>query len=352
MRLKTLFGSVFLIVGAYSALWYYLAYYAEDYAQAKIGALKQYGINFSYRDMEVSGFPFGLVIDFDRAHIRLIQDDIRLEWRANTLQAITQPWNFREVTFLSDEPVISVAPGPAGTAFMVEPELLKVEFRADAGGTEYLSFAMENFLVMPSSGGEPGVRADHASLHLQFFPAPATSIPGSDLIEPELANIAISVSNMATQSDGLSETLAPSSISIETSIRGPFMPRLTPYSLAAWRDAGGTIEVVRLSVRTRQAPLFSGAGSLTLDEALRPLGALSIEAEDMPGTLIWLRDIGFISATEHAEVSAALISLARILNHNNSGGSDTPLMLPVTLQDGRIYIGPIAIARLEPLVRN
>ena len=113
--------------------------------------------------------------------------------------------------------------------------------------------------------------------------------------------------------------------------------------MAAWRDDGGTIELRGLIVKWGPLDL-SADGTLALDSQLRPIGALSASIAGVDEAVASLVAEGSIGAAEAAAVRVAFNLFARL----TSSAGDR-LNVPITAQDGRIFIGPVAVARIGPL---
>ncbi len=116
-------------------------------------------------------------------------------------------------------------------------------------------------------------------------------------------------------------------------------------ALAAWRDAGGLLEVTDLSLTW--GPLYVRAdGTAALDEALRPQGAFSARIAGLPEMLDALVAQGMMQPGAAAALRLAVLTLAE----GRDGNGRPVVRLPVTLQDGRVFLGPVALARLDPVL--
>jgi len=116
-------------------------------------------------------------------------------------------------------------------------------------------------------------------------------------------------------------------------------------ALAAWRDAGGLLEVTDFSLTW--GPLDVRAdGTAALDEALRPQGAFSARIAGLPEMLDALVAQGAMKPGAAAALRLAVLTLA-----DGRDGNGRPIVrLPVTLQDGRVFLGPAPLARLDPVL--
>ena len=110
--------------------------------------------------------------------------------------------------------------------------------------------------------------------------------------------------------------------------------------LAAWRDDGGTIELKDGSLRW--GPLAASAnGTLALDEALQPIGAMTATIEGHNAII----DAAVASGNMRpGDGSLAKTFLGLMAKPNAEGRKQ--LILPLRLQNDRVYLGPAQIAAL------
>jgi len=112
-------------------------------------------------------------------------------------------------------------------------------------------------------------------------------------------------------------------------------------SLARWRDRGGTVEVSRLALSWGPLAL-EGDGTLALDSAMRPLAAFSARLAGGPETVERLAAAGLIAPMD---ALGAKIALAAMTIVPAEGGAPYA-QVPVTLQDGYLYLGPARLLAL------
>lgn len=133
---------------------------------------------------------------------------------------------------------------------------------------------------------------------------------------------------------------------IRASVRGPLPISLDPASLALWRDAGGVVDVEHLGLNWRPMDLTAD-GTLTLDGMMRPEGAASAEVRGLPAMIDRAVDRGLL-----AEDVATLLRLATAaFSRTGSEGGSPSVRAPLTVQDGRLAIGPFKILKVPSLVR-
>jgi hypothetical protein len=116
-------------------------------------------------------------------------------------------------------------------------------------------------------------------------------------------------------------------------------------ALAYWRDKGGTIEVTELALD--YGPLKARAsGTAALDGAMQPVGVFTARIRGFFQTIDALKARGLIRARDALTAKMVLGVLAR---KSDDGGSPI-LSLAVTVQDRKVYAGPVALAEV-PEVR-
>lgn len=126
-------------------------------------------------------------------------------------------------------------------------------------------------------------------------------------------------------------------------------PPLPPLSrraeaLEAWRAAGGVVNLDRFDVRW--GPLdASGDGTVAIDRELRLLFALATELRGFGPTLDAYAQAGLLKNKLARNAKFALTALAK----PDAQGRPT-VKLPVSAQDGRLYLGPVGVADLAPIV--
>lgn len=136
----------------------------------------------------------------------------------------------------------------------------------------------------------------------------------------------------------------PAVVVVKAALRGSMDPTAGLPGLAMWRDAGGVIDVHRLSVSWSPVDLV-GDGTVALDAALRPEGAGVAEIQGVAEALDRLVAQGRMKPGQ-----AALLKLAAIAaSQPAEDGSGQRLRAPVTVQDGTLRVGQIAIAKVRSI---
>ncbi len=141
-------------------------------------------------------------------------------------------------------------------------------------------------------------------------------------------------------------------LSLHTEVMGvpPKFPDAA--AMAQWRDQGGTVEIRNLNVR--HGPLeVDGDGTLALDGDLQPLAAFSLGVRGFLEAVDALKAAGVIKP-RGADLMKAILSVLASGQGWGEGGAkgDTKgksLKVPLSIQDGNIYVGPLAVGRVPPI---
>jgi len=154
-------------------------------------------------------------------------------------------------------------------------------------------------------------------------------------------------SNVSMKVLGLDDVLnlkgydKPLDLSIETET-SEMLAAVPPEPLAAWRDAGGIMDIKKLLITW--APMeIKGDGTFTFDESMRPLSAFSATVTGYDKLLWILADVG---AIKKKTAQIANFALGLLAQKDPSG--EMEITVPVTAQNGKLSVGP---ADLMPLGR-
>jgi hypothetical protein len=133
-------------------------------------------------------------------------------------------------------------------------------------------------------------------------------------------------------------------VALDASLLGPLPRNSERAAIAAWRDAGGTVDVHRLELLWGPVEM-NAEGTVALDAEFRPIGALTAEIEGVDAVIDGFNRLGTLGdmGAEAAKLVLALMSETR------AGDGARVVTLPLTAQDGQLYLGPVPIAPLAPL---
>ena len=131
-------------------------------------------------------------------------------------------------------------------------------------------------------------------------------------------------------------------------VMGAPPPDLLPrQALLAWQNAGGTVELHEGTLAW--GPLWlSGNSTITLDRNLQPIAAGTLKASGMNETLDAFVAAGML---QEGPARLAQFMFAALAKAPPEGGKPQ-VQVPLTLQDGFLYMGPIKLAPVRPIDWN
>ncbi|MDJ0946106.1 MAG: DUF2125 domain-containing protein [Kiloniellales bacterium] len=132
---------------------------------------------------------------------------------------------------------------------------------------------------------------------------------------------------------------------VEGRLEGPLPAEASRRSLALWRDAGGLLDIHRLELRWGPLQL-EAEGQLALDRELRPTGQLTSNLRGGADLVDHLAERKMIAERAAGALKLAFFALSR----SAEDGGPPVVELPVNLKDGLLYLGPVALFRLRPVL--
>lgn len=333
-RLLAIAAALALLIGLWSAGWFFAADQTRKRMAAWVAAQQAAGNIVTYDTLEISGFPFHIVVSINGP----AYGTPTYRWQGTSLVLAFQPWNLRRFGFrTADAHRLDIATGNE-----IETIFLTME-RADGAGTldsagDISTFESE-FRTL-SVTVEQGPAYGFNTLRIEAR-VPANPIPRPDATSLELAFAADQIALPADQAI-LGPQIERAAGTIAFNGHLPAQP-LIP-ALAAWRDAGGAIDFAQASLRW--GPLtVEGDGTVALDNALQPLAASSLQVSGFNETLDKLAVAGAIRPDAAGATKFALGLIAK----NPAGGGPPVASVPVSIQGQQVFVGPIVVSQLRPI---
>jgi hypothetical protein len=135
------------------------------------------------------------------------------------------------------------------------------------------------------------------------------------------------------------------SATLEAALTGPIPAGRDPVRRAeTWRDAGGTLELRSLALRWGPVDATATA-TITLDEAMQPMGAGTVRAAGVGEAVDALAAAGAIGRRAALSARAVLTLMARVPPE----GGPPEVEVPLTLEDRTLTVARIPVARLPRL---
>jgi hypothetical protein len=329
---------VLVLAGAWVAVWQWLAGNMHARVDQWAAERRTEGLSVAYDRVAVTGFPLRWRVTVDRPQMTGAGPSA-WNWQGDTVEADLLPWSLRDVPlrFPGDqrfsagggnvaETWIARAARPEGRAFIDDRGRLdRFEFdfgdatlarAGDAQPTQAERLAGSAALHRGTSGD---YRADTFDLHLVLDNATLAQAPVRVL--------------------GAKVTHAD----LDLTFKGRLTGGRLGEAAAAWRDSGGTIEVNRFAVKWGPVDA-DGNGTLALDDQNRLLGAFTARWRGYNETIDALQALGEIRPMQAAGVKIGLSAMAR---QNGSGAGE--IQIPLSAQDGKLYVAGFPLMALPPL---
>jgi hypothetical protein len=327
------------ILGAgYTAWWFYAADVIRDSIANWIAAERAQASFIEYNGLEVSGFPLSLTAKATDFSIRRADG---LSWRGPELTAHARPWT--PLKIMVD------LPGEQEAAIVGQGAAPPLSILAKDGGTGLvnlkLSGAVEDMalhLTRVTAGLPGGINAatlGQLDLRAAFPETPPADHTGTAItIQADLKDFGLPPDKKSP----LGRTIDTAAFTAR--IKGLPPTRFTEPAVASWSQKGGTIDIDSLNLAW--GPLrMTGTGTLALDSALQPMGALSAEVLGINPTMDSLASAGVIRPGDAAMAKVALGLLSR-----RSTPDKQPIVeASVSAQDGWLYFGPVRLMRMPRL---
>ncbi|HEY7689553.1 MAG TPA: DUF2125 domain-containing protein [Dongiaceae bacterium] len=256
--------------------------------------------------------------------------------RMNGLDISISPLNPFDVKFLSD--------GNTELTYTVADEIYILTSRLSAAGFSYDREGQFTaaYLQQIKSRLDGPVRVDFDSLESSFRFATAPPSANDDksvefIVRLENATV--------SQSKPLPLGNLIEQFALQAYATGKLRPGRPSVSLAAWRDDGGVIQIQQATAVW--GPLaISAEGTLALDTQMQPLFAGTAYAQGYNEAIDALAQAGYV---ELGQVTAAKIALAAMSKPAEDGRPPTA-RLPITIQDGFLFVGPLKLAQMPRIV--
>jgi hypothetical protein len=339
-----------LVIGiAVNGGWYYARYLALEAVDDWVAAQRAQGVAFAWTGREVTGWPLRLDGLFVAPRAAMVTPNRRLTWRG--------PDAALRFYLLAPDTIDLAAPGHH--TLRIEQGDTQTDLALDAGDLVARAELAPGGLFRTLSAGGTDLRlagpedaplASARAVQIFWEQPPAR--------EPAPGNLPASL-RVAVRADALE--FAPGVLPavpvpilgneiavVRTSltVNGAIDPYAdVPEALAAWRDAGGTIDVERFEIAWGPVRMIA-EGTAALDPDLQPEGAFTARVSGLAKLLTAMENARMIDARTAA---IARITLA-VLTRPAENGGPPEARVPLTIQNGQLSVGPVALLKLPTIV--
>jgi len=322
-RWSLVFSAVIAL--GYTALWFELADRMESRVQDGLESAAAEGVETTAGAIERSGFPHRIALVIEGLALAAGEGGESLALAAERVSLFARPWRPDRLSGEARRPELELG------RYAISAPQAELELHAGAEAVHAGALFIDARLLRD---GEPS--ADIAGLAIRVTLPEARPEADPGLLAPERARIELTAREIRPDPSG---GVPMEELAIEAALHGAIAPPFDRAALAAWRDGGGTLEVDRLDLGWGGVRL-EAHGSLTLDDALRPLGALTLEVDDPQALLARLEAAGLIAPG----LARQLVQVLDMLPPPRPG--EAALSLPLSLQNGQVFLATVPIAAM------
>jgi hypothetical protein len=330
------FGALATLAALYSLYWEFAAGQFQSGIRAWAAERGREGTQVGFSALRVDGYPFRLRAAIADPTMERRSGARPWSWRGPTMILTARPWRPGRLALTANgRHAATVLSGGAVAVYDIAAPNLGLKLRFSAGGLARARLSARQLAVRDSLGDLMRLAAAEVILRRPGA-ANAGSRPSLDVMA-EVDALALRLEAIP----GLSKTTAKSRL--EASVKGPLPSALGRAALADWRDVGGIVEVRKLTLEHGTLSV-AGDGTLALDADMQPIGAFTARVRGFNELIDQLSAAGVVKPRPAAMLKAALGVLA---GEQRLGGAE--IRVPLSVQERRLYVGPIAVLRFQAL---
>ncbi|GLQ05308.1 DUF2125 domain-containing protein [Sneathiella chinensis] len=302
------------------------------------------GFDINHGPVTTSGFPYRIRMDIANFQMADPQADNAPEVRFETAWAIAQPWKLTHVIFgVGGENQVNWSQNHTdySTLWSAETALGSATFET-SGRLKTLSIDLKTVEARPSWRGP--LTAERLQLHTRPI---VREITTSDDKHPEVPGTQISLRG-DTIVPGLKEDIPLAEtlehFGLSAVMEGEPADLFDRDSAAKWRDKGGILDIQALETRWGDVKV-DATGTLALDDEFRMIGAFTSRIVGINSILGTLHQNGRLDEQAAKTAGYAL----NLMTRKDKKNGDRYLELPISLQEGSLYVGPLFLMRIPPL---
>ena len=321
-------GAPALAALGYIGYWFAAAIQIERGIADWVTSARAQGYAIEHGAIAVGGFPFAFRIALAAPAVAQPAGPLPWRFRAERLHVRLPPLSPDRLQVESDATIELTVGDAADDAVTVLSRAARLETRLTPGAPVHVVF--ESLAAASARYRLP--TAAHAEIRVESNTAGTISAAAfRDATMPVAADWPL-----GPKIERLAATVA---------FKGAWPDGPIAAALAAWRDDGGIIEVTAFDLAWNGVGA-SATGTLALDRELRPLAAFAGSVRGLDAAIDAIVGAQRLSAAQAAAIKVGVRLLGK---KNNNAGADT-VDVSATVQDGRVFVGAIPVARVGPVV--
>ena len=325
-----------VLVGGYCAYWRIVAGQLQAGVEAWAAQQRALGNEIAFGWDGIGGFPFRFAATFRDPAIRWHDPRADIAWKGAVLDAEMAPWNLHEIRVRADgrhDASLRAVDGASKWRLAATGLAGTVALQGGGALRGFSVVLQQPDLALPDGRAVASARATLA-LDLPETPPVDFSMP--------LAHVALGLHGMALPpGTRLLTADAVETLSFDATLKGPMPPAPLKDALAAWRDAGGIMELNGFGFA--QGPLaLTGNATLALDPDLQPEGAGTVTATGLGDAVELLIRDGLIPPDR----ALAARATAKALEKPGPDGKPQATV-GLSLQNRTLRFGPVPLLTLQ-----
>ncbi len=344
LRYVMLSAIVVLVIIGYTIYWFRLADSIEQGVSKWADARRADGLVVEYSALTVTGFPLRVQAQVTNVRLAAAGQNPGWQWQSELLTGNVLPYNLNHIvlsTTLPQDISLRINGGEL-EQYRLEPQRALASLKLKRGKLSRMDLDIEGGTLKGGRFKEGALTLGRVQLHTRDAKNSEVEVEG--LQSPTLFDISLKLDNLDYPGFANSALGAHlTRLALTSAVEGAWPAAKGVDGIREWRDAGGVAQIK--AVETDWGPLkLNAAGTLALDAQDRLIGSLTTNLLGYEDLIKGLQDAGQLNKDEAraANTGLGLIAMA-------AGGKNGELRLPMVLQDGEMFVGPLRIAKLKPL---
>lgn len=343
-RYIILSAAVLLAIIAYTAYWFVIADRIEQGLIKWAAARRADGMAVEYSTLKLTGFPLRMQAQATDVRIAGPGQTPAWQWRSAQLTGNVLPYNLNHIILTAphSQDISLRINGGDLEEYQLAPQRMRASLILQRGTLTRMDLDIEGGEMHGGRLKQQALTLGRAQLH--FRSGENGDVDAKALQGPVLFDISLKLENL-DYSGFVNSALGAhvARLALTASIEGAWPELSGTAGIQQWRDAGGVAQVKAMEIDWGPLKL-NAAGTLALDKQNRPIGSLTANLLGHEGLIKGLQGAGQLSQDEARAASTGLAIIAMA-----SGAKEGGLALPMVLQDGVMFAGPLRIAKLKPL---
>lgn len=319
--------AIVLGLGGYAVYWFTVAAQLEKGIDDWAAAQRRAGLTLEFERTPVTGFPFTFRATFRHPRIAGALGGQPFDWSGPDVQADVSPIDLTRIRLQGPgHHVIDLGAGPA----TLDAQALEVMLGPGSAAATFTAVKV----TLPD---RRTIAAGAGTASLVLPQAPESDRNPLLQFAFDATDLRLPDGTMLLTADPLGEA------HIAGTVKGPMPMAPLRKALAAWRDAGGTVEVTDFAVA--QATLaLSGSATVALDENLQPIVAANLKARGLSETL----DLLASQRRLYPEDALKMKLFVKGAERDTKNGYKE-VATGLTIQGGYLAWGPFKLAKVPPI---